>query len=156
MAAGCWLLATEDEPRQIASGLRAYYSAEEMLGQRLVTVCNLKPRKLMGFPSHGMVLCAMDTASGAVEIVNAHETTRAGDRVALELDSLSSERKEAEAQQTAWPPASANQVKKQKVWEAVQPQLTTSVCGEALFAGTRLVAGGLPLVAPTIRGGVIS
>ena len=76
MAAGCWLLATEDEPRQIASGLRAYYSEEEMLGQRLVTVCNLKPRKLMGFPSHGMVLCAMDTAS-TVYIRGTHSHTRA-------------------------------------------------------------------------------
>jgi hypothetical protein len=46
----------EGAPRQIASGLRLVYSEEQMLGQRLIVVCNLKARKLMGFPSHGMVV----------------------------------------------------------------------------------------------------
>ena len=38
----------EGEPRQVASGLREWYSEEEMLGRRLVAVCNLKPRNLVG------------------------------------------------------------------------------------------------------------
>lgn len=42
----------------IASGLRPHYSLEEMLGQRLLVVANLKPRNLVGFKSFGMVLCA--------------------------------------------------------------------------------------------------
>jgi aminoacyl tRNA synthase complex-interacting multifunctional protein 1 len=48
----------EAEPRAIASGLVPYYSLEEMQGRRLIVVCNLVPRKLVGFKSHGMVLCA--------------------------------------------------------------------------------------------------
>merc|ERR1740115_673110 len=46
-------------PREIASGLRAYYpAAEDMEGQRVLVVCNLKAAKLAGFSSNGMVLCA--------------------------------------------------------------------------------------------------
>lgn len=48
----------EDKPRQIVSGLRAWYSKEEMLGKRLIAVCNLKTAKLGGVPSAGMVMCA--------------------------------------------------------------------------------------------------
>ena len=39
----------EDEPRQIASGLRPHFSLEQMEGQRLLVVANLKPKKLVGF-----------------------------------------------------------------------------------------------------------
>ena len=39
----------EPEPRQIASGLRPYYTEEEMLNQRLLVVSNLKPKNLVGF-----------------------------------------------------------------------------------------------------------
>ncbi|RLN10132.1 hypothetical protein BBJ28_00023514, partial [Nothophytophthora sp. Chile5] len=48
----------EDAPRQIASGLVYHYSLEEMQGRRVLVLCNLKPRNLVGFRSHGMVMCA--------------------------------------------------------------------------------------------------
>ena len=48
----------EDSPRQVASGLRPYMSAEDMEGRLVLVLCNLKARKMLGFPSHGMVLCA--------------------------------------------------------------------------------------------------
>jgi methionine--tRNA ligase beta chain len=48
----------EDKPRQIVSGLRAWYTKEQMLGKRLIAVCNLKTAKLGGVPSAGMVMCA--------------------------------------------------------------------------------------------------
>ena len=48
----------EDEPRKICSGLRPFYSEEQMLGHRLLVVANLKAKNLKGFKSHGMVLCA--------------------------------------------------------------------------------------------------
>lgn len=46
----------EDEPRQIASGLRPYFTLEQMQGQRLLVVSNLKAKNLVRFKSHGMVL----------------------------------------------------------------------------------------------------
>ena len=48
------------EVRQIESGLRPYYTAEEMVGKKVVVVANLKPAKLAGVLSEGMLLCAED------------------------------------------------------------------------------------------------
>lgn len=48
----------EDAPRQIASGLVHHYSLEQMQDARVLVLCNLKPRNLVGFRSHGMVMCA--------------------------------------------------------------------------------------------------
>lgn len=48
----------EGPPRQIASGLREHVSLEDMHGRLVLVVCNLKPAKLAGFVSNGMVLAA--------------------------------------------------------------------------------------------------
>ena len=48
------------EVRQIVSGLRPYYTAEEMVGKKVGVVANLKPAKLAGVLSEGMLLCAED------------------------------------------------------------------------------------------------
>jgi methionyl-tRNA synthetase len=48
------------EQRQIVAGLGAKYTPEEMVGKRVVVVANLKPAKLMGVESQGMVLAAGD------------------------------------------------------------------------------------------------
>ena len=69
--------------REIASGLRAYFTQEQMVGQRVVVVRNLKSRKLAGFASNGMVLCAT-TAEGKVEFVEPPEGAQLGERVTFE------------------------------------------------------------------------
>ena len=48
------------EQRQIVAGIGTKYTPEEMLGKRIVIVANLKPAKLMGVESQGMVLAAGD------------------------------------------------------------------------------------------------
>ncbi len=48
------------EVRQIVSGIKQHYSAEEMVGKKVVVVANLKPAKLAGVLSEGMLLCAED------------------------------------------------------------------------------------------------
>ncbi len=48
------------EVKQIVSGIRKYYSPEEMVGKKVMAVCNLKPAKLAGVLSEGMLLCAED------------------------------------------------------------------------------------------------
>jgi methionyl-tRNA synthetase len=48
----------EEKPRQILAGIAQYYTPEQMLGRRIVVVANLKPRKLRGFESQGMLLAA--------------------------------------------------------------------------------------------------
>ncbi len=46
--------------KQIVSGIKQYYSAEEMLGKKVMVLVNLKPAKLAGVLSEGMLLCAED------------------------------------------------------------------------------------------------
>lgn len=48
----------EGEPRAIASGLREHCTLEEMQGRLVLVVCNLRPARLAGFMSNGMVLAA--------------------------------------------------------------------------------------------------
>ena len=50
----------EETPRQIVAGIKEWYSTEEMLGTQVCVVANLKPAKLMGHKSEGMLLAAKD------------------------------------------------------------------------------------------------
>lgn len=54
--------------RQICSGVRAYFTPEDLLGKQGVFVANLQPRQMMGLASHGMMLTAAD-AEGKVRMV---------------------------------------------------------------------------------------
>ncbi len=49
-----------NEVRQIVSGIKAYYTPEEMVGKKVMVLVNLKPAKLAGVLSEGMILCAED------------------------------------------------------------------------------------------------
>ena len=49
------------EVKQIVSGIRKYYTPEEMVGKKVMVLVNLKPAKLVGVLSEGMLLCAEDT-----------------------------------------------------------------------------------------------
>jgi len=49
------------ETRQVVSGIAKYYSPEEMVGKKVILIANLKPAKLMGIESQGMILAASDS-----------------------------------------------------------------------------------------------
>jgi methionyl-tRNA synthetase len=49
---------SETEERVIVAGIKKFFTIEELVGQTVITVANLEPRKLMGIESHGMILCA--------------------------------------------------------------------------------------------------
>ena len=52
-----------DHVRQIVSGIAGSYQPEDLIGKQVIVVANLKPRKIRGSLSEGMLLCAT-TASG--------------------------------------------------------------------------------------------
>jgi methionyl-tRNA synthetase/methionyl-tRNA synthetase C-terminal region/beta chain len=58
----------EENPRQIVSGIRAYYEAEELVGKTVCVIVNLKAAKLCGVQSQGMILAA-DNGSGKVSLL---------------------------------------------------------------------------------------
>ena len=63
--------------RQIVSGIKAHYSAEEMVGKKVMIVTNLKPAKLAGILSEGMILCAED-ADGNLSLMVPEKEMPAG------------------------------------------------------------------------------
>jgi len=50
----------EEKPRQVVAGIKEYYSADSLVGTQVCVVANLKPAKLMGMLSEGMLLAAKD------------------------------------------------------------------------------------------------
>ena len=63
--------------RQIVSGIKAHYSPEEMVGKKVMVVTNLKPAKLAGMLSEGMILCAED-AEGNLALMTPEKKMPAG------------------------------------------------------------------------------
>ena len=66
--------------RQIVSGIKAYYTPEEMVGKKVMVVTNLKPAKLAGILREGMILCAED-AEGNVCVVSPEKNMPAGSEI---------------------------------------------------------------------------
>ena len=65
------------EVKQIVSGIKQHYSAEEMVGKKVMVLVNLKPAKLAGVLSEGMLLCAED-ADGNLALVTPEKNMPAG------------------------------------------------------------------------------
>ena len=63
--------------RQIISGIKAHYTPEEMVGKKVMVVTNLKPAKLAGMLSEGMILCAED-AEGNLALMTPEKKMPAG------------------------------------------------------------------------------
>ena len=53
----------------ILSGIAKYYTAEEMVGKRVIVVCNLPPREMKGLLSEGMIVCA-EAPDGNLSLVS--------------------------------------------------------------------------------------
>lgn len=71
----------EGSNRQIASGIRAFYTAEEVQGRKVLVLANLKERSIAGFKSQGMVLCASSADKSVVKLLEAPAVAQVGDRV---------------------------------------------------------------------------
>lgn len=71
----------EEKPRQVLAGIAEYYEAEKMVGRKVVVVANLKPRKLRGFESQGMVVAASVGEGGRPVIATFAEDVPNGARL---------------------------------------------------------------------------
>jgi methionyl-tRNA synthetase len=67
--------------KQIVSGIKGHYSAEEMVGKKVMVLVNLKPAKLAGVLSEGMLLCAED-AEGNLALMTPEKEMPAGAEIA--------------------------------------------------------------------------
>lgn len=122
----------ESGPRKIASGLKSHYTLNEMIGQRVLVLANLKSRKLVGFPSHGMVLCACkygekdDGSDDQVEFVVPHPDSKIGDRVLCD------------GYEDVGEPATENQLLKKKMLNIIFPDLKINQDGIAVYKDREL------------------
>ncbi len=69
-----------NETRSIVSGIAKYYTPEEMVGKKVVVVTNLKPAKLCGVLSEGMLLCA-ESADGTLTLLTPESAVESGAKV---------------------------------------------------------------------------
>ncbi|XP_002971404.2 aminoacyl tRNA synthase complex-interacting multifunctional protein 1 [Selaginella moellendorffii] len=109
-------MAEESGPRTICSGLVNYVPEDELQGKLVAVLANLKPRNMKGVKSNGMLLAASDKAHENVELVIPPEGSVPGERIWFG----SEDQKSSQA-----PAATPNQLQKKKLWEALQPKLTT-------------------------------
>lgn len=105
--------------RTIASGLRAFYSAEQLQGRKVLVLANLKERPMAGFKSQGMVLCAVNADHTQIQLLQVPEGAQIGDRVTF----------------PGFPEdgaaATPAQMAKKKILEGLAPQLRTDAAGVA-------------------------
>ncbi len=71
----------EEKPRQILAGIAQYYEPENLIGRKIVVVANLKPRKLRGYESQGMLLAASVGEEGKPVIATFAEDVPNGARL---------------------------------------------------------------------------
>ncbi len=71
----------EEQPRQVLAGIAPYYEPEKLVGRKVVVVANLKPRKLRGFESQGMVVAASIGEEGRPVIATFAEDVPNGARL---------------------------------------------------------------------------
>jgi len=133
----------EEQPRQIASGLRAFYANKSDLENRQVLVlANLKARKLANFPSNGMVLCASNADHTVVKFAEVPAGTKNGEVVSFpgfEGD-----------------PVTPQQMDKKKVFDHVKDGLVVGEDGTCTFKGTPFTTSKGNCTAPGMSGSHIA
>jgi len=67
--------------RQIVSGIAQHYTPEQLVGRQIVIIANLKPAKLMGVESQGMLLAASTEGDGVLALLTPDKPIATGARV---------------------------------------------------------------------------
>ncbi|XP_028157508.1 tyrosine--tRNA ligase, cytoplasmic [Ostrinia furnacalis] len=116
----------EAEPRTVVSGLVNFVPIEEMQNRDVVVLCNLKPAKMRGIESKGMVLCASVDEPKQVEPLLPPQDSKPGERILVE------------GYESGEPDEVLNP--KKKVWEKLQVDLKTNDNLFAVWQNNKLVS----------------
>lgn len=131
----------EEQPREIASGLQKFVPIERMENAHVIVLCNLKSKKLAGFPSHGMVMCAETPDKSAVELLVPPEGSKPGDLVTIK----GFERKPADVLNP-----------KKKILESVIGDFNIDASGVAKYKDAEWTTEKGTIVSENIRNGIIA
>lgn len=108
----------EETPRTICSGLVGSVPLEELKDRMVIVMCNLKPVKMRGIASQGMVMCSATEDNSKFEILDPPDGSVPGDRVSFE----------------GYPGEPDKQLNpKKKIWDQVKPRLRTNDTGVACY-----------------------
>ena len=128
------------EIRSIASGLQKLIPIDQMKGAMCVVLCNLKPRTLAEYVSHGMILCAETPDRLTAELLQPPPGSKPGDLISFAGFERS-------------PPAELNA--KKKHWENVQEKLKIDASGVACYGDIPLATDKGVVKSKAIVNGVI-
>ncbi|KAM8975951.1 tyrosine--tRNA ligase, cytoplasmic [Pelodytes ibericus] len=133
----------EENPRSVVSGLVQYVTSDQLLGRSVVLLCNLKPQKMRGVESQGMLLCASITGENKqVEPLDPPEGSSPGERVYVE----GHEKGESEGELKP----------KKKVFEKLQVDFRISEALYAQWKGKNFRTKLGPVTCKSLKGGSIS
>merc|ERR1712112_707001 len=131
----------EPSPRTIVSGLVDFVPEDKMLNRLVVVLCNLKPAKMRGIESCGMVLCSSRTEPKEVEPLNVPEGSAPGDIIVVEGE------KEGMPDEVLNP--------KKKVWDKLSEDLKVNSEGFAQWQGNDLVTSKGKITCCNVKGAPI-
>lgn len=69
------------EERQLIAGIKQFYSKEDLVGKKVVVICNLEPRTIRGVESHGMILAASTPEKDNLTVVSVDRDIPNGSKV---------------------------------------------------------------------------
>ena len=143
-------------PRTVISGLAKFIPIEELVGKKVIVVCNLKPSKMRGIMSEGMVLAAsaVSDSDEVVELLEAPEGSIVGELVNIEGMAVST------------PDAQLKSKSALDAWKRVGALLATDSDGVGTYASPagssegesvrrRLMTSGGPCAVRTLKGAPI-
>jgi len=134
----------EEGPRTIVSGLANYIPLEELEGRMCTVLCNLKPAKMRGVESAGMVLCGSDNDEGKVQLLEPPADAEIGERINVE------------GYEEPMPDPVLKSKTQQKVWPRVAEDLKTDGEGRAVYKGKPLLTSAGTLRCPDLKDAPIS
>lgn len=136
----------EESPRTIVSGLVKFIPIDEFIGSKCLVIANLKPSKLRGVESAGMVLCACNGDKSVVELVLPPAGAKNGERVCLpDLDVTAHT-----------PDVNVNPKKKSNCWTQISDSLKTNGDCVATYDGSILTTSAGPCAARTLAYAILS
>ena len=126
------------------STARFLLASQDIEGQLVVVLANLKSRNMAGVASHGMLLCASDDSHEKVELLVCPEGAVPGERI--KFGAWDAEQADAHSE---------NQMKKKKTWEKVAPGLRTTDGCVAAYKDLEMVTSAGAITCKSIAGGTI-
>jgi len=123
------------------SGLAEHYTVDQIIGKKIVVICNLPHRNMRGTTSQGMVFAASHEVDGKkhVQLLEPQDDTKPGDKVFVDCC-------EGEMDQEVKP----------KRWTRICGFLNTNENGNACYKDTPFRTSSGPLKSTTIKNGTVS